>query len=46
MACSGYNQAHRSAIKGGYRVFKGRNLNGLEGVNIGIENFYGMNMGI
>ena len=45
-ADSGYSQAHRSAMKGEYRGFKGRNLNGLRGVNTGIGNLYGMNMGI
>jgi hypothetical protein len=33
-------------MKGEYRGFKGRNLNGLRGVNTGIGNFYGMNMNI
>ena len=46
MADSGYSQAHRWAMKGEYRGFKGRNLNGLRGVNTGIGNFYGMNMDI
>jgi hypothetical protein len=31
---------------GEYRVFKGRNLNGLKGVNTGIGNFHLMNKGI